>query len=211
MRGLRQKLVRELKYKGINSQKVLDAIMAVPRQLFFPRDFEQFIYRDAAFPIGFGQTISQPFTVAYQTQLLEIQPGDKVLEIGTGSGYQAAVLSAMGARVYSIEVVKELLMEAKKVLKNIDSDIQLYHGDGTLGLPSEAPFQAILVTAGAPDIPQTYIDQLAVGGRIVIPVGSDMENQKMLRITKISERETKTDVFGDFKFVPLKGQFGWKA
>lgn len=210
MMGLRQKLVKALQAKGIVSTRVLDAMMQVPRQLFFPKDFTQFIYRDEAFPIGYGQTISQPYTVAFQTQLLDLAEGAKVLEIGTGSGYQAAVLSAMGARVFSVEVVKELLAEATKVLKNIDSDIKLFYGDGTLGLPSEAPFDAILVTAGAPTVPMQYIQQLKIGGKLVIPVGQQKEAQQMLRLTKLSDKETSTETFGDFKFVPLKGQNGWE-
>jgi len=211
MRGQRTKLVVELRKKGISSEKVLEAIGKVPRQLFFPKDFEQFVYRDAAFPIGHGQTISQPYTVAFQTELLHIQKGDKILEIGTGSGYQAAVLSAMGANVYSVEVVKSLLVEATKVLKNIDSNIKLFHGDGTLGLSSEAPFDAILVTAGAPDVPETYMQQLKIGGRLVIPVGQNRESQQMLRVTRTSQTEFRTEVFGNFKFVPLLGAKGWKT
>jgi protein-L-isoaspartate(D-aspartate) O-methyltransferase len=211
MRGQRSKLVDELKRKGIASARVLEAIGQVPRQLFFPRDFEQFVYRDAAFPIGHGQTISQPYTVAFQSELLLLKPGERVLEIGTGSGYQAAVLSAMGAKVYSVEVVRSLLTEATKVLKNIDSSIQLYHGDGTMGLPSEAPFDAILVTAGAPNVPDGYISQLTIGGRLVIPVGQERENQKMMRVTRLTQTETRTEVFGNFKFVPLLGKFGWQG
>ncbi|MCC7299437.1 MAG: protein-L-isoaspartate(D-aspartate) O-methyltransferase [Bacteroidia bacterium] len=207
--GQRRRLIDELKRKGISSVRVLEAVGKVPRQLFFPRDFEQYVYRDAAFPIGEGQTISQPYTVAFQTELLQIQPGDKVLEIGTGSGYQAAVLSAMGAQVFSVELVKSLLQEAGKVLKNIDSSIQLFHGDGTLGLQSAAPFDGILVTAGAPEVPQTYINQLKIGGRLVIPVGPDKNQQKMMRITKISDQQIKSEVLGDFKFVPLIGKNGW--
>lgn len=207
--GQRRRLVEEIRKKGISNPKVLAAIAAVPRQLFFPSDFEQYVYRDAAFPIGHGQTISQPYTVAYQTQLLDIEPGDKVLEIGTGSGYQAAVLSACGARVHSVEVVKALLLQATKVLKNLDRDLKLYHGDGSMGLPPEAPFQGIIVTAGAPEVPKSYIDQLAIGGRLVIPVGNEKDNQKMMRVTKISATQTKTEVFGDFKFVPLIGKEGW--
>lgn len=211
MAGQRRRLVAELKLKGIESTRVLDAIGLVPRQLFFPKDFEQYVYRDAAFPIGEGQTISQPFTVAMQSQLLDLPKGSKVLEIGTGSGYQAAVLSAMGMLVYSVEVIKPLLLQATQVLKNIDSDIKLYLGDGTLGLPKEGPFDGILVTAGAPEVPRNYIDQLKIGGKLVIPVGSNRQSQQMLRVTRISERESKTEVCGDFKFVPLVGKNGWSS
>lgn len=207
--GQRRKLVEELKRKGIVSKAVLEAIGQVPRQLFFPKDFEQFIYRDAAFPIGHGQTISQPYTVAYQTELLCLSKGEKVLEIGTGSGYQAAVLAAMGVSVYTVEVIRELVTEAAKVLKNIDSGIKVYLGDGTLGLPQEQPYDAILVTAGAPNVPEELMKQLKPGGRIVIPVGDNKTDQRMLRVTKISEKHSKTESFGTFKFVPLTGKNGW--
>ncbi len=209
--GKRRQLVNELRNKGILSEQVLQAIGRVPRQLFFPKDFEQFVYRDAAFPIGHGQTISQPYTVAFQTSLLELKPGSKVLEIGTGSGYQAAVLSACGVMVYTIETIKELLLESVKVLKILDNEIQCFHGDGSLGLPAFAPFDGIVVTAGAPEIPQALVAQLAVGGKLVVPVGDKPDTQKMYRITKISEKETKTEVFGDFKFVPLTGKEGWNG
>jgi len=182
----------------------------VPRQWFFPKDFEHFIYRDAAFPIDHGQTISQPYTVAYQTELLSLKSSDKVLEIGTGSGYQAAILLAMGARVYSVEYILPLLQKASGIFKALGAEIQLFHGDGTLGLPDFAPFDAIVVTAGAPAVPETYIKQLAVGGRLVIPVGDNTEDLKMMRITKLSENQTKTEVLQDCKFVPLKGSHGWK-
>lgn len=208
--GQRKRLVEELRKKGIQSDAVLKAIEAVPRQWFFPKDFDQFVYRDAAFPIDHGQTISQPYTVAYQTQLLGLNRGDKVLEIGTGSGYQAAVLLAMGVEVYSVEYVMPLLKTASEVFKALGSKIQLFHGDGTLGLPSAAPFDAIVVTAGAPAVPDTYIQQLKVGGRLVIPVGELAEDQKMMRVTKISKSQTKTEILQDCKFVPLKGKLGWQ-
>jgi len=201
--------VEELMRKGIQSTAVLAAVGKVPRQLFFPSDFEQFYYRDAAFPIGHGQTISQPYTVAFQSELLDLVKGDKILEIGTGSGYQAAILSALGANVYSVELVKELLVQASKVLRNLDREIKLFLGDGTLGLQSEAPYDGIIVTAGAPEVPQSLINQLAIGGKLVIPVGSDREIQKMMRITRLSVNQTKTEVFGNFKFVPLIGKEGW--
>ncbi len=207
--GLRNKLVKELKAKGISSPAVLDAIAHVPRHLFFPSDFENFAYRDAAFPIGNGQTISQPYTVAFQSQLLQIFPGEKVLEIGTGSGYQAAVLSTMGAEVHSIELIKALVISANRVLKILDIPMKTYVGDGTLGLPSQKPFDAIIVTAGAPSVPETLIKQLKINGRLVIPVGDEQNIQKMYRITRTSLTETKTEVFGDFKFVPLLGENGW--
>jgi protein-L-isoaspartate(D-aspartate) O-methyltransferase len=208
--GQRKRLVDELRKKGIQSESVLSAMNSVPRQWFFPKDFEHFVYRDAAFPIDHGQTISQPYTVAYQSQLLGIDRGAKVLEIGTGSGYQAAVLLAMGAEVYSVEYILPLLKTASEVFKAMGSKIQLFHGDGTLGLPTHAPFDAIVVTAGAPSVPDTYIQQLSIGGRLVIPVGDQTDEQKMMRITKISNTQTKTEILQDCKFVPLKGSLGWK-
>ena len=208
-KGQRNHLVAEIKAQGISSSAVLNSIAVVPRHLFFPKDFLQFAYRDAAFPIGNGQTISQPYTVAKQTELLQILPGHKVLEIGTGSGYQAAVLATLGVEVHSIELIKSLLKDALKVLKIIDIEINGYLGDGTLGLASHAPYDAIIVTAGAPNVPQNLIDQLKVSGRLVIPIGSEPNSQKMYRITKISASETKTKIFGDFKFVPLVGEKGW--
>lgn len=209
--GQRRKLVVELRNKGIVSERVLEAIGKVPRQLFFPSDFVQFVYRDAAFPIGFGQTISQPYTVAFQTQLMEIQPGDKVLEIGTGSGYQAAILSCMEAEVYSVEIIKDLLLSAGKVLKNLDIPVKLFHGDGSLGLSQIGDFDAILVTAGAKEIPQVYLNQLKTGGRLIIPIGPDLESLKMQRVIKLGPNSYKTETFGDFKFVPLVGENGWTS
>jgi protein-L-isoaspartate(D-aspartate) O-methyltransferase len=208
--GQRKRLVDELRKKGIQSPAVLQAMGTVPRQWFFPKDFEHFIYRDAAFPIDHGQTISQPYTVAYQTELLGLKSGDKVLEIGTGSGYQAAILLAMGAKVYSVEYILPLLQKANGIFKALGAEIQLFHGDGTLGLPAFAPFDAIVVTAGAPAVPETYVKQLNIGGKLVIPVGENTEDLKMMRITKLSENQTKTEVLQDCKFVPLKGSHGWK-
>lgn len=208
--GQRKRLVEELRMKGIKSPRVLAAIGQVPRQWFFPKDFDNFIYRDAAFPIDHGQTISQPYTVAYQTELLGLDAGDKVLEIGTGSGYQASILLAMGVKVYSIEYILPLLQKASSIFKVMGYEIQLFHGDGTLGLPDFAPFDAIVVTAGAPSVPETYVNQLVIGGRLVIPVGDNPEEQKMMRVTKISSSQTKTEILQDCKFVPLKGALGWK-
>lgn len=209
MAGRRNQLVAELRQKGIVDEQVLQAIGRVPRQLFFPKDFEQFVYRDAPFPIGHGQTISQPYTVAFQSQLLQIKSGEKVLEIGTGSGYQAAVLSAMGAHVFTIETVLPLLKEALKVLKILDNQIQCFHGDGTLGLPASAPYDAIIVTAGAPEVPKNLIDQLKVGGKLVIPIGDKPDSQTMYRLTKNSDGSVNKESFGPFRFVPLKGKEGW--
>jgi len=208
--GKRKRLVEELIKKGINNPLVLDSIRVVPRHWFFPKDFEQFAYRDAAFPIDHGQTISQPYTVAFQSQLIDINDNSRVLEIGTGSGYQAAILAKIGVELYSIEYIKPLLEQAASILTEINPQIKLFHGDGSLGLPKYAPFDAIIVTAGAPIVPETLKLQLKIGGRLVIPVGNEKENQEMLRITRISETQFNQENFGDFKFVPLKGKQGWE-
>ena len=208
--GKRKKLAEEMAKLGIHQASVLDAMRKIPRHWFFPKDFEQFAYRDAAFPIDHGQTISTPYTVAFQSQLIEIQKGSKVLEVGTGSGYQAAILSEMGAELYSIEYIKPLLEDAAKILTEINPKIKLFHGDGSLGLPKYAPYDAIIVTAGAPIIPDALKMQLSIGGRLVIPVGIEKENQQMIRIIRKSETEFTQEKFGDFKFVPLKGNQGWE-
>lgn len=208
--GKRNKLAEELAKLGIHHASVLDAMRKIPRHWFFPKDFEQFAYRDAAFPIEHGQTISTPYTVAFQSQLIDIQNGSKVLEVGTGSGYQAAILSEMGAELYSIEYIKPLLEDAAKILTEINPKIKLFHGDGSLGLPKYAPYDAIIVTAGAPIIPDALKMQLSIGGRLVIPVGVEKENQQMIRIIRKSETEFTQEKFGDFKFVPLKGNQGWE-
>lgn len=204
-RGMRKKLVEGLKIKGIRDEKVLEAIGRVPRHLFMESTFLNFAYKDQAFPIGAGQTISQPLTVAIQTQLLQIEKNDKVLEVGTGSGYQAAVLLEMGARVFTIERQKELYLKAMKFLPEIGYNPACFFGDGYRGLPNLAPFDKIIVTAGAPSIPEALVEQLAIGGRMVIPVGHDTR-QEMTVVTKISDEEIKTEKHGAFVFVPmLKG------
>ncbi|MES2616954.1 MAG: protein-L-isoaspartate(D-aspartate) O-methyltransferase [Bacteroidota bacterium] len=210
-KGLRNKLIDIIKTKGIHSAKVLEAIRSIPRHYFLPPDFEIHAYEDKAFPIGEGQTISQPYTVAFQTQLLDIQPGDKVLEIGTGSGYQASILWACGAIVYSIERHEALSKTAAGILKTVGvSKMHLLVGDGTKGWPAQAPFNKIIVTAGAPSIPKTLFNQLTVGGYLVIPVGNDTK-QKMVRIQRLENNEMKTEIFEDFSFVPLIGENGWKG
>ncbi len=200
--GLRKRLIDGLKIKGIRNEKVLEAIGKVPRHLFMESTFIQFAYKDQAFPIGAGQTISQPYTVAVQTQLLEIEKGDKVLEVGTGSGYQAAVLLEMGAKVFTIERQKELYMKVNKFLPEIGYNPACFFGDGYKGLPNFAPFDKIIVTAGATSIPEDLKQQLAINGRLVIPVGNE-HRQEMNVITRISGNEFRNEKHGDFVFVPL--------
>ncbi len=200
--GMRKRLVDGLKIKGIRDEKVLEAINKVPRHLFMESSFLNFAYKDQAFPIGAGQTISQPYTVAFQTQLLQVEKNDKVLEIGTGSGYQAAVLLEMGAKVFTVERQKELFQKTQKFLPEIGYHPACFLADGNEGLPAFAPFDKILVTAGATFVPESLKSQLKTGGRLVIPVGSE-KHQEMLLITRISEDEYKTEKHGGFIFVPL--------
>lgn len=208
--GQRKNLVRVLKQKGITNAKILNAFTLLPRHWFIPAEFENHAYQDKAFPIDNEQTISQPYTVAYQTQLLEIKPGDTVLEIGTGSGFQAAVLCKLGVNLVSIERHALLHQKAKNILARLELHANLILGDGTLGYSKLAPYDKILVTAGAPNIPQSYIDQLKIGGMIVIPVGKNKSEQKMVLGTKLKDGTINYSLQGDFKFVPLLGKSGWK-
>ena len=204
-KGLRAKLVEEISRKGITDERVLAAIGKVPRHLFMESGFINFSYKDSAFPIGAGQTISQPYTVAFQTQLLEVWPMDKVLAIGTGSGYQTAVLLEMGARVYTIERQRELYLKSKALLEQMGYNPHFFYGDGYQGKPSYGPYAKILITAAAPEIPQALVDQLEVGGRMVLPLGDTM-GQDMTLVEKISPTETRVTAHGRFIFVPmLKG------
>jgi protein-L-isoaspartate(D-aspartate) O-methyltransferase len=207
-RGLRNKLVKKLRLKGIFDEQVLNAIGSVPRPYFFENALLEHAYEDKAFPIGEGQTISQPYTVAFQTEKLEIRPGDKILEIGTGSGYQACILLEMGAKVYTIEYNPKLYEHTRKFLPEMGYKPYFFHGDGSKGIPAKAPFDKIIVTAGAPIVPQALTDQLKDGGILVIPVG-DREKQVMLRIRKKGEKLVQ-DEFNFFAFVPLRGEQGWK-
>jgi protein-L-isoaspartate(D-aspartate) O-methyltransferase len=207
-RGLRNKLVKKLLEKGILDGRVLDAIGKVPRHAFFDDALLNHAYEDKAFPIGEGQTISQPFTVAFQSEKLKIKPGDKVLEIGTGSGYQAAVLLEMGAKVYTIEYNRKLYERTRDFLPQLSYQPYFFFGDGSKGIPAKAPYDKIIVTAGAPVVPKALTDQLAEGGILLIPVG-DREHQKMVRITKV-KGELKKEEFDSFAFVPLLGEQGWK-
>ena len=201
-KGLRKKLVEQIRKKGITDQAVLSSINAVPRHLFMDSSFLKFAYEDKPFPIGSGQTISQPYTVAFQTELLEIKKGDKVLEVGTGSGYQACILMRMGARVYTIERQKNLYIKTKSLLASMGyKPKSISYGDGYKGLPAFAPFDKIIVTAGAPYIPADLIEQLKPGGYLVIPVGTDF--QVMKRIIKLDEKNIKEENHGSFRFVPL--------
>lgn len=205
-KGLRAKLVKTIENKGIMNQRILDAVGKVKRHLFMDNAFIQFAYQDNAFPIGAGQTISQPFTVAYQTQLLDVKRGEKVLEVGTGSGYQTAILIELGAKVYTIERQKELYLKSQKTLSSMGYKPHFFYGDGYAGKPTYGPFDKILITAGAPEIPQQLLDQLKDGGILVAPVGGDA-NQKMTRLIKHSADEIETTTHGDFIFVPmLKGK-----
>ena len=201
-KGLRQILIDSLEIKGIKNNEVLEAMNRVPRHLFMDSSFINFSYADKAFPIAAGQTISQPYTVAFQTELLDAQKHQKVLEIGTGSGYQSAVLLELGTRVYTIERQKELYQAAMKVLRSLGYKPSFHYGDGYEGLTTFAPFDRILVTAGANEIPEKLLDQLAVGGRMVIPVG-DRFGQKMLLVEKESKELYHKSVHGNFAFVPL--------
>lgn len=201
-KGLRKRLVEGLKVKGIRNPSVLEAIGNVPRHLFMDSGFINFAYKDQAFPIGAGQTISQPYTVGFQTQLLDVQKGEKVLEVGTGSGYQAAVLVEMGAKVFTIERQKELYTKTHRFLPSIGYKPACFFGDGYKGLPDFAPFDKILVTAGAPSVPPELKMQLKIGGKLVVPVGSD-KHQDMCEIIRTGENDFKMKKHGGFVFVPL--------
>ena len=206
-KGLRKKLIDSIRDKGITDENVLAAMMKIPRHFFLDTALEQIAYQDRAFPIGEGQTISQPYTVAYQTQLLEVFPHQKILEIGTGSAYQAMVLAEMGASVFTIERQKKLFDHNKAfILRSKYPNIKFFYGDGFEGLPTFAPFDKIIVTAAAPFIPPKLIDQLKTGGKMVIPVDEN-GRQKMMRITKNGDGTLDEETFSDFSFVPmLKGR-----
>ncbi len=197
-------MVEELRGKGIQDERILRAMEQLPRHFFLDNAFEEWAYQDKAFPIGNEQTISQPYTVALQTELLELEERDKVLEIGTGSGYQAAILAKMGARVFTVERQEALYKKAQALLKTLQvGNVRCYFRDGTNGLPEHAPFDKIIVTAGADKVPEALKKQLAIDGMLVIPVGKKV--QKMVRLTRLSETQFKRETFGDFRFVPFKG------
>jgi len=201
-KGMRKQLTEVVASKGVTDKNVLSAIETIPRHLFMDSGFIDHAYQDKAFPIGADQTISQPYTVAFQTELLKLNKGDKILEIGTGSGYQTAVLCELGAKVYSIERQQELYKKTSKFLPKLGYRAKkLIFGDGYKGLEEEAPFDGIIVTAGAPMVPKPLLNQLKIGGRLVIPVGND--SQVMTLFIRESERNFKKQEFGEFRFVPL--------
>ena len=200
--GLRKQLVQHLASKGIKNIDVLSAINSIPRHKFLDTAFVNFAYQDKAFPIGSGQTISQPYTVAFQSQLLELNPYDKVLEVGTGSGYQAAVLTLLDADVYTIERQRDLFNKTKIFLPKLGYNCRFVYGDGYKGLPKFAPFDKIIITCGAPCIPEDLVAQLKVGGRMVAPIGEG-DIQVMHLIEKLSETETRITTHGEFSFVPM--------
>jgi len=201
-KGLRKRMVDTLRRRGITDEAVLAAMGSVPRHFFLAKDFEDHAYEDKPFPIGNEQTISQPFTVAYQSALLQIESRDKVLEIGTGSGYQAAILAVLGAKVYTVERQEALYFQAKSLLAELGfRTVHCFFRDGSLGLSTHAPYKKIVVTAGAPVVPEPLKQQLAIGGVLVIPVGSEI--QQMLKITRLSETKFQEEVLDSFRFVPF--------
>ncbi|RXP57030.1 protein-L-isoaspartate(D-aspartate) O-methyltransferase [Lutibacter sp. HS1-25] len=200
--GLRNQLVKIISEKGITNKSVLNAIAKVPRHLFMDSSFADFAYQDKAFPIAAEQTISQPYTVAFQTEVLQVEPGHKVLEIGTGSGYQTAVLIEVGAKVYTIERQQELFKKTKLFLPKLGyKPKKMVFGDGYIGLPEEAPFDSIIVTAGAPFVPKPLLAQLKIGGRLVIPVGDEVQTMNLF--VRTSEIDFEKQELGKFKFVPM--------
>jgi len=207
-KGLRKQLILELKKKGIEDLAILAAMEKVPRHFFFDAAFLEQAYTDKAFPIGEGQTISQPYTVAYQSALLQVVKGDKILEIGTGSGYQTCVLLELGAKVFTIERQRVLFERTRDLLPEMGYKARFFLGDGSKGLPLHAPFDKIIVTAGAPYVPTTLLDQLKVGGLIIIPVG-DEKSQKMLTVLKTGDTTSETIELDTFRFVPLVGDKAW--
>jgi len=206
-KGQRKQLVKEIIKKGIKDPNVIAAIGKIPRHFFFDQIFENHAYEDKAFPIEAGQTISQPFTVAFQSEKLRVEPGSKILEIGTGSGYQASVLVELGAEVYTIEYQKKLYQKAIRFLPSIGYQPHIYYGDGSKGMPRFAPYDGIIVTAGAPSVPKELVQQLKIGGRLVIPVGNE-KLQSMLVLTKVEENKVRKEEFDHFSFVPLRGERG---
>jgi len=201
-KGMRRQLIDELRLKGIKDERILEAFNKVPRHFFLDLVFTEQAYSNMPFQIGSGQTISHPYTVAFQTQLMEVKKGDKILEIGTGSGYQTCILCELGAKVFSIERHKELYLKAKNLIHHFNYNPRLSFGDGYKGLPTFAPFDYILVTCGAPFIPPALVEQLKIGGKLIIPLGEG-NVQKMVVLTRTSEDYEDVKDFGDFSFVPM--------
>jgi protein-L-isoaspartate(D-aspartate) O-methyltransferase len=200
---------QQLRARGLSDERVLDAMRTVPREAFLPPTMREFAYRDSALPIAHGQTISQPYTVAFMCDAVGLTGAEKVLEVGAGSGYAACVLSRLAGQVFSIERIPELAAEARRRVAALGYDnVEVTCGDGTVGLPDEAPFDAIIVTAGAPELPSAYTRQIADGGRIIIPVGDATNSQRMCRFTRRDDELLKEDL-GGFLFVPLIGDDGW--
>jgi protein-L-isoaspartate(D-aspartate) O-methyltransferase len=206
-----QMLDHQIESRGVRSKKVLDAMRKVPRESFIPEDLREFAYEDTPLPIEAGQTISQPYIVAFMTEGLALEGGEKVLEIGTGSGYAAAVLAEIAKEVYTIERIEELATHAASVLADLEyENVEVIHADGTLGLPEQAPFDAVVVTAGGPEVPDSLKAQLKIGGRLVIPVGAYQGVQELVRVTRLSESEYQEEDLADVRFVPLVGEEGWR-
>ncbi|MGM0647804.1 MAG: protein-L-isoaspartate(D-aspartate) O-methyltransferase [Bacteroidota bacterium] len=201
-KGMRLKLAEQVSAKGIQDKAVLDALKTVPRHIFMDSSFVEHAYEDKAFPIGSSQTISQPYTVAFQTELLQIKKGDKVLEVGTGSGYQACILAEMGAKVFSIERHRKLYLKAKETLKDFHYRIKLFYGDGYQGIPAFAPYDKVIITAAAPEIPDAILTQMKPGGILVIPLGVE-GSQIMKTVTKNEDDSLTTNEHGLFRFVPM--------
>ena len=209
----RERMVQhQIADRGVRSEKVLHAMRKVPRERFIPRGQRLFAHDDGPLPIGDGQTISQPYIVAYMTEALSLDGGEKVLEIGTGSGYAAAILAEIAAEVYTIERLDGLAAMARQVLDELGYvNVHVRHGDGTLGWPEHAPFDAIVVTAGGPDVPHTLKHQLKIGGRLVMPIGKTTWYQQLVRVTRVAEAEFATEDLAPVRFVPLIGQEGWDS
>ncbi|MFY0685578.1 MAG: protein-L-isoaspartate(D-aspartate) O-methyltransferase [Cyclobacteriaceae bacterium] len=207
-KGLRKQLVKTIESKGISNPLVIKAIGKIPRHFFFDSIFLEHAYEDKAFPIGQGQTISQPYTVAFQSEILEVVPGKKILEVGTGSGYQACVLLELGAEVHTIEYNKTLFEQTAQFLPRLGYKPHFYQGDGSNGLPSQSPYDGIIVTAGAPSVPGKLVAQLKVGGILVIPVGN-LKKQRMMWIKKTDKNKVIQKEYSNFSFVPLLGTDGW--